>query len=371
MKKILKNFLTGRYGSFRHFYLASSLLAIVIVVFSLTFLINDYFDFKQNIARDIKWQNERIKQKMNDSLLYTRHLMRYIGKQVANHGEHDYKFIANLLASYRTPEDGIMSWSTFSWVDKNYMLVVSSNIGIMNNPADMSKRDYIPLTEKFPENVYFGAQVFGAVSKLWSVPLGYGVVNTHREYIGSVITGIVIENLRMQIENMITNRDVLFAILDSQNRIITSSSALELQDNKNLFDKFLRKLAKENPDKILYKNCFYQKLDDYPYSIVTIYDSKAFGVGENDRLIIYLIAVSMIIAVTGFIFYGFHRNLVSPIIQISALAEKIYRDDPYRKVPKFEVAEIDNLAKSLHKIDQMLSQERKANKNSNRFPNND
>jgi len=363
MIKIIKKSISAKYTSVGHFYLFNSIFAAMIVVFSITFLVNDYVNFKSDIVRDVKWQNERIKQKFTDSLLYTKHIMRYIGKQVANHGEKDYKFINNIMASYRIPEDGIMSWSTFSWANKDHKIVISSNLGIMKDWPSLADRDYIPLTTQHPEVLHLGKMVNGAVSGLWSIPLGYGVVDTHRKYIGAVVTGIVIENLKTQIEKLITNRNIFFAIIDLRDGIITKSSDFDSEEQKIFLDKFLQKIKTSNSKKLLYKTGYYQQLDEYPYGIITVYNNKMLISTAEDRFVIYLGIISLIIAFSAFIFYGFHKNLISPIIEVADYAKKIYHGEPDRKIPQFEVSEINDLAKTLSKIDEALLKKRDHKKN--------
>jgi hypothetical protein len=353
----IKNIITGRYATIRHFYLVSFTLAVAAFIFSAVFLVNDYLKFKSNIDYDLRVHNERIEQKFSDSLFYTKLIMSYVGRQIANHGDvHDYNFIKNLLNSYRMPDNGLMSWSVLSWVDDQHRIVVSRNVGLIKETKDLSDRDYIPLTVQYPETIHMGKPVYGMMSGLYSIPLGYGVIDTHRRYIGAVVSGIIIRNLQSQIEELIGNSDISFAIFDTNGNLIAQSVSSDFSDKT--IKKILSKMTESNSSKFFYKNSYYKKLEEYPYVIATIYNKNASDSSAQIRLSIYLLVIFLLISFISLIFYGFHRNLISPILQLSRIADKIYRRDSDRKIPKFEVQEIDDLAKNLQKIDNLISNDK-------------
>lgn len=357
----IRNIFLGRYNSIRRFYLASFLFTLSAFVFSMVFLINDRINLHSKMLDDVKSHNERIEQKFSDSLLYTKLIMSYVGRQIANYGKKDDAvFIRNLLVSYRIPENGLTSWSIFSWVDADHQLTVSSGLGVLTEKKDLSARDYIPMTKQYPETIQLGTPVFGVLSKLWSIPLGYGVVDTHRKYIGAVVTGIIVENLQSQIESLITNRHIFFAVVDSKNQIVAKSLALESEDNKNFLNKFLQKINAEGGEKIQYKYGYYQKLGDYSYGVITIYDRNILFSALNDDLITYLAAIFSFLAFMSFIFYSFHSSITSSVSELSSFVDQISRDEPGRKIKKFEIAEVEELAQKLRKLDSNLSRSNKS-----------
>ena len=253
-----------------------AVLALIFVIFSTIVFVNGYLSFQSEVAGEVREQNERVKRKFLDSVLYTKHIMSYIGYQIAMEGAaNDYEFINRLLLSYRRSDDQVMAWSTFSWVDKNRNLVVSSNLGVMKELVDMSGRDYIPFTIRYPKNMFMGKPVYGIVSKLWSIPVGYGVIDQRNDYLGTVISGIVISGLKSKIEDSITNRNISFAIIDEKAEVVTQSDNLNEETNQDFFHKFLRKVAVKTGEKSFsYKGGYYQKFEEYPYGIITTYNQS-------------------------------------------------------------------------------------------------
>lgn len=343
------------------------LFALVFVIFSTVIFANSYFNFKSEVAVEVREQNERIRRRFSDSVLYTKHIMSYIGYQIAMESAADnYEFINRLLLSYRRSDDQVMAWSTFSWVDKNRRLVVSSNIGVMKEVVDMSLRDYIPFTIQYPKNMFMGKPVYGIVSKLWSIPVGYGVIDQRNNYLGTVISGIVISGLKSQIEDSITNRNISFAIIDSKGEVVTQSDNLNEEKNRDFFLKFLQKVAaRTGEQKFSYRGGYYQKFEEYPYGIVTTYNQSFISSKLRHSFGLYLGAVFFIVTFFSFIFYVFYRNLLSPMLKLSRFAKGVCEGGIIRKLPEFRVAEIDELAKNLKNMERLILEQKQEIKNFN------
>lgn len=340
-------------------------LALIFVIFSTIVFVNSYSNFKSEVAAEVREQNERIKRRFSDSVLYTKHIMSYIGYQIAMEGAaNDYEFINRLLLSYRRSDDQVMAWSTFSWVDKNRNLVVSSNLGVMKELVDMSSRDYIPFTVQYPKNMFMGRPVYGIVSKLWSIPVGYGVIDQRNNYLGTVISGIVISGLKSQIEDSITNRNISFAIIDAKGEVVTQSDNLNEEDNQDFFHAFLRKVAAKTGEKnFSYRGGYYQKFEEYPYGIVTTYNQGFLSSKLRHSFALYVGVVLFIITFFSFIFYVFYRNLLSPLLKLSKFAKISYEGGPIRKLPEFKVAEINELAKNIKNMEKLILEQKQEIKN--------
>ena len=353
----IRKAILGHYLTVRHFYLISSILAIAAFLFSAAFLLNDYVKFKSDISNDLKANNERVEQKFSDSLFYTRLIMSYVGRQVSNNGNpRDYKFIKNVLNSYRMPENGLMSWSILSWANPEHKIVISRGAGILKESKDLSHRDYIPSTRSNPETIQTGKPVKGIISNLYSIPMGYGVIDTHRKYIGAVISGIVIKNVQSQIEDLIDNPNISFALVDIRKPTILVSSALAAIDEKKI-KQALIKLKNNQLNKLSYKNAYYKRIKGYPYVIATIYNKTVIDSNSQIRFAIYLMVIFLLLSFLSLILYGFHSKIINPIFELSEFAKKIHHGDYPRKTPKFEVKEMNDLAKNLHKIDNLIKRD--------------
>ncbi|MBM5782108.1 MAG: hypothetical protein FJ368_01660 [Pelagibacterales bacterium] len=333
------------------FYLISFLLLTSLIIFYFSFCIYDNFILQKKIKSDLIISNQKISRKIDDSLAYTNHIMKYIGDQIVrSNAKNNYKFINKLLISYRIPNNDLLSWSTFSWVDENFHLVVSSNIGIdTKNFSDLSKRDYMPNTALYPNTLQLGQPVFGVKSNLWSIPIGYGVVDSKNNYIGSVVTGIVIDGLRNKLKEILDDKNLLYAVIDERNgtEVIKSD-----QVDKILVQKILREIPYlDNNNSFYGKFFYYQKINNYPYAIITIYSPKQYHKWIKERRISYSLLFVGMITIFLIPLIILRRKLIIPIIQLSEATKCIASDKKINFYINSNIKEIKELEKQLKNLE--------------------
>lgn len=333
----------------RTFYLIVLPTLLMVFLCSVFFLIVNCLSTKSDIREMLSEQNSRARFALLDSLNYTKFITASIGKQIsinyASHKKFDYNFIANLLAGYRDSSNQMISWSTFSWADKRHNLLVSSNIGIVKKTVSVAERDYIALTQQYPGQIHFGKPVIGVISKAWSIPAGYGVVDQRQEYLGAVITGVILEGLRNRIATAMNNPAVVFAVVDKYGKVLAKSQAFDLNAAKD----FLPKIANLHVlDNLAEGNFFYQNLNEYPYGIVTFYNPGAAG-WSFKYMNYYLMILPLFTLIMLLIFHLIYRDFIAPIAQISSAAERIVRgEEMIEKMPHFKIREMRHIAKMVN-----------------------
>lgn len=307
--------------------------------------------------------NQRVSGKFDDYLSYTAYIMKHIGGQIQNNNKFkDYHFINQLLASYRTPNNEVLSWSTFSWVNSSFHLIVSSNEGInLKNFGDLSKRDYIPKTAFHPGTMQCGIPVYGIKSNLWSIPIGYGVENEKGEYLGAIVTGIVIDGLKKKLAETIRSEKVFFALIDTENlKIITKSDGL----SDSLIFNVLGRIEPSQSELLSYQDrFFYKKLPNYHYSVITFHSSE----GIYSRWFAYYFMICVVIFLVGFPLFLFERKLIKPIKKLAKIAEDISLDKKTHFINTLGIHEIDNLTKQLKNIQQYKADLVKAKNSQSNF----
>lgn len=291
----MENYSPSRLSTLRFFYLLSIISTLMILICSITLISSDYLNFRSEVEGAVKEQNNRARTRFSETLIHTQYITESIANQILIHQSgrksFDCDFVNSLLIGYRNSVNERISWSTFSWTDKDQNLTVSSNVGIMKTPIDMSKRDYMYLTKSYPRQAHLGKPVFGAVSNLWSIPVGYGLTNQRGQYLGAVITGIVIDGLSRHISESINDPNIAFAILDKNGEMLAKSEGFDLKKTHKFFKKLK---ASSGSESFQYGDGFYQKLDDYPYGLVTFYRYGVLHKESSIRLVLYVILTSSI-----------------------------------------------------------------------------
>jgi hypothetical protein len=342
------NYFFRKLGSLKLFYSLSLLVTLVVFIYAITFAALDYYNFRQEVDSAIKEQNIRAKNRFLEMFVHTKYIAESISRQIlikhSGQKEIDYEFINSLLIGYRNSVNELISWSAFSWADKNSNVVVSSSVGILKTPISLKNRDYIPLTISYPNHIHLGKPVISAVSRFWSIPAGYGVVDQRGNYLGAVVTGMILDGVAQNIDESITDRNVTFAVVDAKGEILAKSLHFNLKKSKKFFEKLK---AHPSAKSFRYKDGYYQKVDDYPYGVVTFYRHGLL----KDKLTsvsIHMFFIAIVLFVIHLIFAFFYKKLLLPMFQLSEMATKVLQGEKLEhKVPKFEIEEVEDFAKAI------------------------
>ncbi len=183
---------------------------------------------------------------------YTQYLMKIMAHQISN----DYnnkgkiydilkKYTINLNFSQNVPI------TFFSWVDINDNMLVDSYYGILKDPINLSKRDYLEFTKKNFNDIFLGNIVKGSTSNVYLIPAGIGV-ESNQKYVGSVVIGFKIDSLLSKISNILSNKDMESLIIDQNLDILkldmVNMSAIGRNDLKNSLEFIKENNIKELSD---------------------------------------------------------------------------------------------------------------------------
>jgi signal transduction histidine kinase/DNA-binding response OmpR family regulator len=336
------------------------ILLMIILVFWLSNKI--YTDYNKQNTLILNSTLKKIERAVVNDIKYTRYQMDYISQQIKQKGSSS-RYIHKLLSSFRTGSrvNLALNWNMFSWVNKHKFIIIDGIVGVLQTPRDLSTRDYIPKTIKEPGKLHLGNPVHGAVSGQWIIPAGMGVTNKYNKYVGSIVFGFVIENFVSKIEGIIHDQGINFAILNQNNQIISTSSNFKVnqtQLNKLISNqKSLNELEQSSGSKSQITSL--NKIKDYPIKIFIKYDD-AFSSKKFLNEWIYYIAQFSIACILIIILLIVIRNkIISPIINLSKIADSVSRGNIDTEIPYFRSIEINGLANSLSDIKRFIKRENK------------
>ncbi|GDX36453.1 hypothetical protein LBMAG18_09640 [Alphaproteobacteria bacterium] len=121
----------------------------------------------------------------------------------------------------------------FYWIDSKKNLIASSN-GLVSRVINLSNRDYLSKTEKLLLKVQVGSPVIGALSGQSIIPMAIGVKNNQDNFAGTIVLSLKLENFLNRFRNL-KERNVEFAILDENNKLIMSSSDDFFRKNQEIY----------------------------------------------------------------------------------------------------------------------------------------
>lgn len=348
-----------------YFCFTTGIFLFIILAILALFIVSDYWAFEKEAAYEAKVQNNNIRQKISGTLLYTKHLMSYAARQIAASKSSDYASINKLLMNYRNQQNELLYWDIFAWAGVDQKLRISSGMGILKEPIDISDRDYLAASREIPEIIHVGTPIIGRLSKTRLIPISYGIVNEERKYIGSLIAGLTIENLESEISNALSSGDVLFALVTTKGEIVTKSNGLDNQENRPQFLDLLREI-KKNPNREIYSSsAYYNRLSQCSdlecanYGVITLHDKSTTQSYVVAHLIYYLMAAFFAISIGGFILLNFYEHTIYPIAILSDAAQKVSHGQQIPDLPDFDAREFNQIKNSLEEIDKSFWSKKK------------
>ncbi len=173
--------------------------------------------------------------------------------------------------------NNFISGAMFYWVDNRKNLIASSS-GLVSKAIDLSSRDYLQKTQNNPMRLQIGSPVIGALSGQSIIPMALGVYNQQGVYAGSIVLSLRLDNFLQKFRNL-KERNIEFAIIDSNNKMIMSSSEEFFRKNQKIYTEN----NWQNSGKILHSFSlfnfnghviFAKDIDNQPYKILTAMRSK-------------------------------------------------------------------------------------------------
>lgn len=206
------------------------------------FIFQTISSYKSKIIQQLEFQAERLEKSFAYPVEQTIYMMQVLISQI-RHNHNNLAVIEDVLMRFKihSQVENILTWTAFSWVDKDFKLTADMLYGIMDNPIDMSDRQYVHLTKQEPNEVHFGKPIYGSTSKVWMIPAGIGVTDNKENYIGSIVIGFGIAALLEKLKTAAINEGIDFALIDKNLEVILQSKAdLKGIDKKGNIESVLR-----------------------------------------------------------------------------------------------------------------------------------
>lgn len=285
--------LSSKENKHKTFFFFSPLyaFAIVMIVFQILFSIFIYYfshkSYYSRIQSQLVTDSNRIENVLQDAFTETYQVMLYVGKQISLYAEQDPQFIEKILVN--SPEfvsniKNFYPWSLFDWVDPKGYRIINSQIGRIPNGPMKVNDSYIFTCPKHPWTLQVSHPTIGNTSGMWVIPTGLGVLNEkNEEYLGTLNVGINIAELNVKAQQVLPSKEISFIVLDDDFRIILQSANNALDPKSSYYRDILpsKSYFKEQQSHlstpITYKDIkytYYKKTKDFPYIILTGFDTK-------------------------------------------------------------------------------------------------
>lgn len=328
------------------FIIVASLITAIVLIITIAQSISVYRDARKEQSQTLLAESIRIEQALTRSFDYVDHLTAFFADNIVKNQSLDY--INKLLSTRLAKRHSV--WTNFDWVTTDSKVAVSSKTGILKKPKDVSFRDYLKITPKYPGKLLFGVPVVGIPSGEWIIPAGRGIADANGTSLGTIALGFSIPALEKELRDSVVYQPVVFGILDDkQYTDIYSNMDDTKPDNQinlgniKLNDQSGSLLAHENKG-VIYT--YYRKSPKYPYTIVVGVDRATYMAPYWKMMYpISLGMVSLLLIISMLIV--FYRKVMLPLNMLYNNANRLTKEQKLQKMPRRGVKEIHTLAKQI------------------------
>lgn len=292
MKKI--SFLE-KYFSLQFLMLIAYLFAIIAIVCYAKKDYNSYIEKKRFTLESIGYKIAFDLTNIFDS---SELILNDIGKKIT-HSDLSKDEIGKILidaelAYHNNLSESELSTGKFYWIDSNNRLLATSD-GSLENPIDLSDRDYLQKTSKTFGRIFSGDPIIGASSGQFVIPLGMGI-DKKSEYIGTLAISLRVSELLARYLQMVNSSATNFAIFDDKNNMILASDTEIFANDKRLQSDLAKEITATQEfmprfDLLERKNSYIilHSFDKYPYKIVVGYRNKMMTSDLTSEILPWLI----------------------------------------------------------------------------------
>ncbi len=355
------------------FVIIGTLFFTIILVLCGWFISQTISFYKNEVSQQLEFQAERLERSFIDSIDQTIYMMQVLISQI-RYQYNDLAVIENTFSRFKIHSqiENLLTWTAFSWVNEDFKLTVDMLHGILNEPIDMTHRDYIHFTKKRPDHVYFGKPTYGSTSKVWMIPAGIGVADHKNNYIGSIVIGFSIGSFLEKLKIAAASEEIGFALIDKDlNVILQSRPNLEGISKEGLVtSSYLTELLKtidfssQQPytlSNVSYrqynKNYYIHKINKYPFLFYLIYDKKLINIRLWKGLVFRIAEITTVGLIVLLLLILLYRQIVKPLVILSKIVDEIPKRIYVTKAPRSCVYEISILTKQTLTLKRVLSRE--------------
>ncbi len=347
---------------------SSAFLAAVVVLLliaaSMTY--ETYLEHSQQVTHQLETEATRIDRALILEIEHSSHLLQGMGQEITHMDPHDLNGIALLLRSFDTTAT---VHHVFSWIDADNRNVVSSNKGV-HPPVDVSDRDYVKQALATPWKIHIGAPIQGRVSAKWALPVALGITDATGKYIGAIVISMDIYTITRDLQKVVRDSGIYFAIYSRSILPLTQSIA---EEKLVQFDDYSEKLKSvdfsQRPSGLIANGSifdrdsmyvYYELSATYPYIIMLGLDNSASSNALRKLLLPRLTEISLFGVFMLTLLWLVRLRIINPIAQLAELTAHITRGGKYQEPENIgAVDDLHVLAQQIRKLSDYLQETRR------------
>lgn len=351
----------------RDFTVLSVLIIVALLVVSVWITLETTKNYRRDIAKQMETESLRLDRALIVEIENASYILESVGRQIQATGTENHESIAQLFFSFAKTEGP--KRAIFSWVTRDQFLTVSSNLGVLAEPIDVSDRDYMKKSIAEPWKVHIGRPIDGRLSRRWVLPLSLGLTDSNGTYAGTVVVALDSAKLYGDIARTLKDSGVRFAITNMALTLLTQTKAAEDFYNSS-FD--LKKLGGIDFDKhpsgpystgSLFSDdrgyAYYERSSQYPYMIFLGLDPETTRNGLRVQLLPRLFQLVVIAFFLLFVLYIVRHRIIQPVMSLTAQTARIVRGEKFNEAETVGPMEIELLGHEIKRLYDYIEERRR------------
>ena len=353
----------------RDFTLLSLFIVTILLVVSVWVTVETLNTHARNVSKQLEAEALRIDRALIVEVENGSYILESLGRQIQAIGYPNTEQIAQLFFSFAKTEG--MKRSHFSWTDSSQHIIISSSVGVLSKPVDVSDRDYIKKTIAEPWRVHIGKPIISRVSDRMVLPMSLGLTDTRGTYVGSVTVAQDVQSMTEELGRALRDGGVRYAITNMGLTLITQTQESEQFLNQT-FD--IGELAKQDLTSAESKQfkrpeyyglghdktfSYFERSSKYPFLIFVGIDATYSAQAIRDALLPRLFQLAVIALFLLFILWTVRKRIIQPVMQLTHHASAIARGERYRPEALEGPLEIHQLAEEIKRLYDYIDERRR------------
>ncbi len=203
-------------------------IAIIVIILTLISFIRIYSEKKEQILKDMAIESELLGTVITDNLNYSRYFIDIIGKNIQKNPT-NLRYIKKVLDEHFTSPDFNMlfGWRKYSWINSNFLEMVTSTKGITSNPKRMEYITQLVNNKAITSRNWENKVVFYTShkeNKNDSIKIINNISDKkNTKYTGSVILSYDINTMIRNLNKRKKNKSTNFVIINKNMDVVASS----------------------------------------------------------------------------------------------------------------------------------------------------
>lgn len=320
----------------------------------------------EHITADLEKEVARIEATISTEMGNANYMLASLGRQIIISPDHDYTKLAQSLKSFDSKSH---VYSIFSWTNTDKKMVVSSNKGVLEEPIDISDRDFIQQAASDSWKMHIGRPIEGRVSGKWVIPVAMGITDYTGKFVGIISLSMDIGVLTERMRNLVKRDGISFGIVSKD-----LVALAEVSDSKNFFnDNFpAQKLVNidfdKNPKGLISKGSliwgtgvytYYRLSEEFPYVVLMGYDANYSD--ETVRTILWSRLLQILVIAIFFVLFLWivRARVISPVLNMTSIIASIAKGERFVPLPKNGPVEISGLAAQVQQVSKYIDENKR------------